>query len=338
MTGFGDRAFWSGRRVFVTGGAGFIGSRLVESLVDLEASVTVAVHPELTETPSRLLDIADRIRIRQVELGSETALLPHLAGIDVVLHLAGKTGPGVLLSSQNQARMLYENLRPFLSVLEASRRAGVGRFLVCSSACIYPRDAHNPISEDDGFMGMPEPANEGYGMAKRYQEYAGAQYARDYGMHVAIARLFNTYGPGDHFDARASHVIPALIGKALEATDTIEVWGTGEATRSFLYLDDCVRGLIAVAERAPAAVPINIGPAGSTTIRELAGLIARCCGKPHLKLKFDTSKPEGQVFRSADISRAERLLGFRPAVTLEEGLRRTLAWREKELFQRQVGV
>jgi GDP-L-fucose synthase len=322
-------SFWQGKNVFVTGGAGFIGSHVVELLTALGASVTVPVRPDVRETPRTLRALEDRIRIARLALEDESALAPRLEGFDAVLHLAARTGPSVLFSSQHHATLAYRNIRPFVSVLEASRLAGVGTFLICSSACVYPADAHQPIGEGEGFRSFPEATNEGYGMAKRFQEYLGMQYAREYGMRVTIARPFNAYGPRDHFDVFSSHVIPALICKALTAVDELEVWGSGSASRGFIYAEDVARGILSVAERAPAAEPINLGPKDFTTIRELAASIVRLCGRD-LVLRFDRAKPEGQARRSADVSRAEALLGFRPAVTLEDGLRRTIEWRRRE--------
>jgi GDP-L-fucose synthase len=322
-------SFWKGKNVFVTGGGGFIGSHVVELLASHGAAVTVPIRPDRKDPPAALLMLLDRIRILRVPLEDETKLARRLEGVDAVLNLAARTGPSVLFSSQHHGTLAYRNIRPFISVLEASRLAGVGRFLICSSACVYPADAHTPMKEEEGFLRLPEASNEGYGMAKRFQEYLGMQYAREYGMHVTIARPFNAYGPRDYFDALSSHVIPALIWKALHATDTLDVWGSGAATRGFIYVEDVARGILSVAERAPVVEPINIGPHEMTSIRALATCIVRLCGRD-LSLRFDHSKPEGQSRRSADVTRAETLLGFRPAVALEEGLRRTIDWFRHE--------
>lgn len=321
---------WKEKRVVVTGGAGFIGSHLVEALARRDAKVTVLVRLEHPSSTS-LASVRDRIVLAPVSLEDDRGLRGAMGGADFVFHLAANTGPGVLYSSTHQATMCYDNLRPFLHVIEAARQAKVGRFVVCSSACIYPADAKNPIAEEEGFRGLPQESNEGYGMAKRMQEYLGSQYAKEWGMNVAIARPFNAYGPRDNFDPSVSHVIPALIRKVLAARDRVTVWGTGKATRAFLYVEDFVEGVIAVAERAPVATPINIGPAGMITIRDLALLIAKVSGKDGLALDFDTNKPEGQMQRSADTTRAETLLGFRPAISLEQGLRRTIEWFQGEI-------
>jgi GDP-L-fucose synthase len=330
-------SFWQGKNVFVTGGAGFIGSHVVELLAALGASVTVPVRPDVRETPRTLRTIGQHIRIARLDLEDETILAPRLEGFDAVLHLAARTGPSVLFSSQHHGTLAYRNIRPFVSVLEASRRAGVGTFLVCSSACVYPADAHQPIREEEGFRSFPEASNEGYGMAKRFQEYLGMQYAREYGMRVTIARPFNAYGPRDHFDAFSSHVIPALICKTLTAVEALEIWGSGTASRGFIYVEDIARGILSVAERAPVAEPINLGPRDFTTVHDLAAAIVRLCGRD-LPLRFDCTKPEGQARRSADVVRAETLLGFRPMVALEDGLRRTIDWyrHETQLLQAVV--
>lgn len=322
--------FW-GKRVVITGAAGFIGSHLVEALLQRDAKITAVVRPEHASVARNLESVRDRLVVAPVSLENDGALRTLLEGADVVFHLAANTGPGVLYSSTHQATMCRDNLHPFIHVIEAARASRVGRFVVCSSACVYPADAQNPIPEEEGFRSLPQESNEGYGMAKRMQEYLGTQYAREFGMHVAIARPFNAYGPRDHFDATTSHVIPGLIRKALTARDRLDVWGTGTATRAFLYVEDFARGLIAVAEKAPVAVPINLGPAGSISIRELALTIVSVCGREGLPLEFDATKPEGQMQRSADTRRAEKLLGFRPRVSLEEGLRRTINWFREEI-------
>ena len=318
-------SFWQKKRVFVTGGAGFIGSHVVEMLAAAGAAVSVPIRPESREMPESLRPLLGRISVERIALEDEQALAAHLEGFDALFHLAARTGPSVLYSSQHHGTLAYRNIRPFVTVLEAARRASVGSFLICSSACVYPSGAQQPIGEDEGFRDFPEASNEGYGMSKRFQEYLGMQYAKEYGMCVKIARPFNAYGPRDYFDVTSSHVIPALICKALSAVDTLEIWGSGAASRGFIYVEDVARGLLSVAERAPVGQPINLGPMTSTTIGELAALIIRLCGR-NLELRFDRTKPEGQARRIADITRAERLLGYRPAVTLEDGLRRTIAW------------
>ncbi len=322
--------FWRGKNVFVTGGAGFIGSHLVEQLVYLGSKVTVLVNPKSKRHKTNLSAVLDKIRIVPVILEDENAVVKKLKNVDALFHLAAYTG-GLLYSKNHQAEMCYKNLRPFVSVLEAARRAGIGRFLVCSSACIYPAEAKNPIPEEEGTKGLPEPTNMGYGLAKRMAEYLGAEYAKNYGMHVAIARPFNAYGPRDNFDPEKSHVIPALIRKILKADKEVIVWGTGNATRAFLYTDDFARGLIAVAEKGPVGQPINIGPGEAISIRDLTYFILKLCGKDNLKVVFDKTKPEGQFQRSVDTSRAEELLGFHSEVPLAEGIKRTIDWFQTEL-------
>ncbi len=325
-----SNSFWEGKRVFVTGGSGFIGSHLVEKLVELGSDVTVLVHPGSERHRTNLSAVLDRIRVLPLALEDEYEVAGSLKAVDALFHLAAHTG-GVLYSKHHQATMCYKNLRLSVSVLEGARRAGVGRFLVCSSACIYPADAKNPIPEEEGTRSLPEPTNLGYGLAKRMAEYLGGEYAKEYGMHVAIARPFNAYGPRDNFDPATSHVIPALIRKALQAEKELVVWGTGNATRAFLYTEDFARGLIAVAEKGPVGEPINIGPKEFISIRDLAYLILKLCGKKETKIVFDPTKPEGQFQRSVDTHKAEELLGFRAKVSFAEGIKRTIDWFREEL-------
>jgi len=240
------------------------------------------------------------------------------------MHLAAQVG-GIEYNMHHPGSIFVRNMGVFMSVLEAARQAGVARFLVTSSACVYPRHCTVPTPEDEGFRDRPEPTNEGYGWAKRMEEFLGEAYSREYGMHVRIARPYNAYGPRDNFHPASSHVIPALIRRVLAGENPLTVWGDGSATRSFLYVTDFARGLMAVVEKSPQVSAINIGAAEETTIRDLAHTIVRLSGK-NVDLVFDASKPGGQPRRNCHTTLAERVLGFRAQVSLEEGLRRTTAW------------
>lgn len=322
--------YWTGKRVAVTGGAGFIGSHLVEILVREGADVTVLLRPGREVKDTYLAGVADKIAPVNVRLEDEAGLVPVFKGHEHVLSVAALMG-GLLYSSQNHAVMFYENLRPFMSVLEAARLADVPKFLVCSTACVYPGDAPTPIKEEEGFRAFPQETNEGYGMAKRMQEYMGMLYGRRYPMHISIARPFNAYGPRDDFDFQTSHVIPALIRKTLKADTEIEVYGTGDATRAFVYAEDFAKGLLAVAEKGPNGVPINVGNGEGVAIRDLVKLVLKVCGREDVTPVFDPTKPEGQKRRMADTTRAEELVGFRCTTPLEEGLRRTVEWFKAEV-------
>jgi GDP-L-fucose synthase len=245
-------------------------------------------------------------------------------GQQIVLHLAAKVG-GIEYNLHHPGSIFVQNMGVFMSVLEAARQAGVERFLATSSACVYPRHCTIPTPEEEGFRDRPEPTNEGYGWAKRMEEFLGGAYSCEYGMCVRIARPYNAYGPRDNFHPASSHVIPALIRRVLAGENPLTVWGDGSATRSFLYVTDFARGLMAVVEKSPQVSAINIGAAEEITIRGLSSTIARLAGK-NIELVFDASKPGGQPRRHCDTTLAERVLGFRAQVSLEEGLHRTIAW------------
>lgn len=316
--------FYKNKKVLVTGGAGFVGSHLVEQLLERGASVIVPTRVNAIGAPANLKHLAGKIKICRVGLEDLKAMKKIMKGVDVVMHLAAVIG-GVQFSSTRQASIFQENLRPFMTVIEAARQAGVGRFLVCSTACVYPADAIHPTPESEGFRGFPQVTNEGYGMAKRMQEYLGMKYVEEFGMDVRIARPFNGYGPRDDFDVSTSHVIPALIQRVLNAKDFIEAWGDGSATRAFMYVDDFARGLLAVAEKGPIGKAVNIGPDHEISIKDLAQTIMKVCGTK-LPIRWDKTKPAGQQRRGCDNSFARAAIGFSARVSFEEGIKKTIDW------------
>ena len=322
MKGAGNAsAFWSGRRVLVTGAGGFVGSHLTEELVARGARVTAAVRRE----PAHFLDgVRDRIELRSGDLEDAGFCAKLVHGHGTVLHLAAHVG-GIAYNRLHHATLFVRNLQPLMNMLEAARGASVERFLVTSSACIYRRDCPIPTPESDGTQGSPEPTNAGYGWAKRMQEYLGAEYAREFSLPVAIARPFNAYGPRDDFRAETSHVIPALIRKVLEGEGPVEVWGSGRQSRGFLYVTDLVEGLLRTAERHVEAEPVNIGPVEETTIGDLVRTILEISGRQR-DIVFDTSRPEGQPRRACDTTTMRRVLDWTPTTTLALGLRRTIEW------------
>lgn len=321
--------FYKGKRVLVTGGAGFVGSHVVEQLLERGASVIVPVRASTIGVPVNLKHLAKKIKIYPVNLEDLEATKKIMKEVDVVMHLAAVIG-GVQFSSVRQASIFSENLRPFMTVIEAARRAKVGRFLVCSTACVYPADAVHPTPESEGFRGLPQVTNEGYGMAKRMQEYLGMKYVEEFGMDVRIARPFNGYGPRDDFDVSTSHVIPALIQRVINAKDSIEVWGDGSATRGFIHVDDFARGLLAVAEKGPIGKAVNVGPDHEISIKDLAETIMKVCGKK-LTIRWDKTKPAGQQRRGCDTSFAKQAVGFSAKIGFEEGLKKTLDWYKKQI-------
>jgi len=313
--------FWTGKKVLVTGGSGFVGSHLVERLVDAGAEVTSTVHNSLKNI--RVMDPRP-VRLLRGDLRDENFCKRITENQDAVMNLAAIVG-GVHYNSMHPASLLRDNLLPFMNVLEASRQNGVDRTLIVSSACVYPRNANVPTAEEEGFKDWPEKTNEGYGMSKRMQEYLGMKYAEEYGMNIAIARPYNTYGPRDKFDPKVSHVIPALIKRVVDGENPLNVWGSGKQTRSFIYVADFVEGLMATAEKYCQADPVNIGSSEEVTIKYLVENIIDLVGKD-TKIEFDTTKPEGQPRRTCDTSKAYEKLGFKSKVLLREGLEKTIDW------------
>ena len=320
------QAFFRDRIVAVTGGGGFIGSHVVEQLLCLRA------HPIVLSPKGEarfLQHVLTRIELRKCDLESYESTCRALEGSSVVLNLAARVG-GLEYNSKHPASIFQSNMQIFLNVIKAAQQFKVDRFLVTSSACVYPRFCSIPTPEEEGVVGEPEPTNSGYGWAKRMQEYLGAQYAREFRLSISIARPYNAYGPRDNFDPASSHVTPALIRKAFESADGVfDVWGDGSHSRSFLYVDDFARGLLEVAARYPQADAVNLGANEEVSIRDLANCIATLVSKIRgipIQPRFQVDGLTGQPRRSCDTSKAERLLGFRAKVSLSDGLKRTVEW------------
>ncbi|MDR3606942.1 MAG: NAD-dependent epimerase/dehydratase family protein [Oligoflexia bacterium] len=320
------RSFFHGRKVAVTGGSGFIGSHLVEQLIQLGARPIVLTRQK---EPTFLQAALPNVELRQVDLFDPTAISKGLTGTSVVLHVAA-TVAGIEYNKNHPASIFQDNLQAFFNTIRAANNLNIERFLVTSSACVYPRFCTLPTPESEGMQGEPEPTNSGYGWAKRMEEYLGKKYSEEFGLPVAIARPYNAYGPRDNFDPKTSHVIPALILKAVENVDgKLTVWGDGSHSRSFLYVDDFARGLLEVAARYPKADPVNLGAHEEITIRELAFLVAEIVGtrmKKKLIPVFDPQGITGQPRRMCDTSKAEAELGYRASVTFRAGLERTIDW------------
>lgn len=320
-------SYYRGKRVLVTGGAGFIGSFVVEQLLERGARVRVGVRSK--EDLTHLAAVRGDVELAKGDCLEPADCAKLCRGQEVVLNLAAKVG-GVTYNSAHQAALLRDNFLLASNMLEAAAARGVGRFLVVSSACVYARTAPVPTKETEGFVARPEATNEGYGWAKRMAEFLGEVYHREKRLEVAIARPYNAYGPRDHFGSKDSHVIPGLITRALAGEDPFVIWGTGKPTRSFLYVEDAARGLLEVCERWPKADPINLGTDEETSIGDVARLILKLCGS-RAKVTFDTTKPLGQPRRACDTKKAAKLAGFKARVPLEEGLRRTIDWCKRTL-------
>lgn len=315
--------FWTGRKVLVTGGNGFIGSHVVEQLVAAGAIVTSTASSERTKY-RHLDNVRHTVRTVVGDLADPACAKEAVTGQEIVMHLAARVG-GLQYNLAHPGSIFRDNMTAFLSVIEAARQERVDRLLVTSSACVYPRDCSVPTPEAEGFVGRPEPSNEGYGWVKRMEEFVGGAYAREFSMQVRVARPYNAYGPRDNFDESSSHVIPAMIRRVARGDNPLVVWGDGRATRSFLYVTDFARGLLAATERGTDVEPINLGSDEEVTIGHLAQLVIEESGSA-AKVLFDASKPVGQPRRACDTSRAERMLDFRAVVPLRDGLRETIRW------------
>lgn len=305
-------SFWTGRRVMVTGGGGFLGKSVVRRL---EAAGARDVFVP---------------RSRQFDLRTSDGIGAALAEgrPDLVIHLAAVVG-GIGANRENPGRFFYENAIMGLELMEQSRLAGVEKFVQIGTVCSYPKFTPVPFHEDDLWNGYPEETNAPYGIAKKMLLVQGQAYRQQYGFDVIHLIPVNLFGPGDNFDPASSHVIPALIKKAVDAREArqpyIEVWGTGSASREFLYVDDAAEGIVLGAERYDSAEPVNLGVGREITIRELVKLIVQLTGFEG-DVRWETSKPDGQPRRALDTSRARDLFGFEAKMSFEDGLRRTIDW------------
>jgi len=322
-------SFWRGKKVLVTGGNGFIGSHVVELLVGTGARVSItASSPE--SNLSYVKAVRDDIRILYGDLRDATHCGAITLGQDIVMNLAAKVG-GISYNIAHPGSIFRDNLLIFMNVLEASRKACVERFLVTSSACVYPRFCSIPTPESEGFEGRPEPTNEGYGWAKRMEEFLGDAYHREFGMRIAIARPYNAYGPRDNFDPESSHVIPGLIYRIYAGENPLVVWGDGTHSRSFLYVKDFARGLMEVTEKYAESDAVNLGADEEVTIGDLARMLVELSGK-QIEIVFDPSRPVGQPRRKCDTRKAREKVGFEARVPFPEGLAETLQWYEREVL------
>ncbi len=314
--------FWEGKNVLVTGGAGFAGSHLVETLLKMGANVRV-VDNLSRNNANNLAHILDKIEFIQGDLSDFSLCENVCKDCEIVFHLAAKIR-GINYNVNHQGEMFFSNAIINLNMFEAARRANVKRFLYVSTVGIYPRNCRIPTPEEDGFLGDPEPSSFGYGWAKRMGEIQAKCYYDEYNMQIAIIRPWNIYGPRDDFNLETAPVIPSLIRKVLEQ-DEIEVWGDGSQTRTFTYVDDFVQGAILAVEKCSKPEPLNIGSNEEVSIKELLSLIIEITGR-NIKVVFNKDKPSGAPRRCPDISKAKKLIGYEPKVSIREGLKRTIDW------------
>lgn len=302
-----DSSFWDGKDVVVTGGAGFLGKSTVRLVEELGAQVRV---PRSADQ-----DLTDAIACRDA-----------LGGADVVLHLAANVG-GIGFNSRNPAPVVRDNLAMGLNVFEACRELGVGKLVAACSVCAYPKYTPAPFHEDDIWNGYPDGSSAAYGLAKKMLIVLSDAYRRQYDFDSCVPVITNIYGPDDNFGLEDSHVIAAMVYKYVTAMEDEEpevvLWGSGEPSREFLYVDDAARALALAAEHADSSAPFNLGTGIETKIRDLAEMIATAA-EYRGETVWDTSRPDGQPVRCLDVSRAREMIGFEAWMPLEEGLRRTV--------------
>ena len=306
----------STRRVMVTGGAGFLGQRVVAKLREHGAQ--------------RRFRAAQR-GVRPRRSGCLPSRDPRQPG-DVIIHLAALAG-GIGINMEQPGRFFFDNLMMGVQLMEEARLAGVEKFVAVGTICEYPKITPVPFNEDDLWDGYPEETNAGYGLAKKMLLVQAQAYRQQYGFNAIHPLPVNLYGPGDDFDPRTSHVIPALIKKCIDARDAnvpaVPVWGDGTASREFLYVDDAAEGIVLMTERYDSSEPVNLGSGQEIMIRDLAYLIAELTEYPG-RDRARSVKPNGQPRRCLDVTRAEREFGFRARTDFRTGLRQTIAWYEQQ--------
>ncbi|RME56077.1 GDP-L-fucose synthase [Candidatus Parcubacteria bacterium] len=304
------------KKILVTGAHGFLGKHVVRNLVEKRG-----VPQENLFTPTR-----EEHDLRVREHCEEV-----VQGIDVVLHLAAKVG-GIGFNQEKPAELFYDNLVMGAQLMDAAYRAGVKRFVALATICAYPKFTPVPFREEDLWNGYPEETNAPYGLAKKMLLVQAQAYRAQYGFDASVLFPVNMYGPGDNFDLKSSHVIPALIRKVYAAKRDnlpfIEVWGTGKATREFLYVEDAAEGILLACERYHKSEPVNLGSGMEISIKDLAQLICKLMDYDG-EIRWDISKPDGQPRRRLDTTKAEKEFGFRATTDFEEGLRKTIAWFEE---------
>jgi len=312
-------SFWESKRVMVTGGSGFLGSYVVEKLKTAGCgSVFVPLHSNY-----------DFVRMEDVIRAYNDA------NPQIVIHLAAVVG-GIGANREMPGKFFYDNLIMGAQLMEIARQRKVEKFVAIGTVCAYPKYTPVPFKEEDLWNGYPEETNAPYGLAKKMLLVQSQAYRQQYGFNSIFLLPVNLYGPRDNFDLNSSHVIPALIRKCVEAVerkqDTLVVWGTGKASREFLYVEDCADAIVLAAEKYNKSEPVNIGSGKEITIAELTRIIAEETGF-HGKIVWDTTKPDGQPRRCLDTHKAEIEFGFKAATDFREGLRRTITWYLENRFR-----
>ncbi len=301
----------TGKKILVTGGSGFLGSRIVKLLK--EKGIEDIIIPRSDSCDLRIAENCARIT----------------KDVDIVFHTAGNVG-GIGYNKDHPASVFFDNIMMDTLMMEESRKNGVKKFIAIGTVCSYPKFAPVPFLEEQIWNGYPEETNASYGLSKKMMLVQSDAYRQEYNFKSIVLIQTNLYGPEDNFDPNTSHVIPALIKKIYDVKvsrqSEIELWGDGSPSRDFLYVDDAARAAILAAERYEKSDPINIGSGKEITIKELAELIKKLMSAENITIKWNIEKPGGQPRRCLNIEKAKKEIGFIPIVNIEEGLRRTIEW------------
>ncbi len=312
---------WKDKKVVVTGGAGFLGRHVVN---------------KLKKRGAKDIGIPRRAEFDLTTASGTKEMYKYFCP-DIVLHLAAEVG-GIGANQKNPGRYFFANMSMSINLIEEARVFNIEKFIQVGTICAYPKFCPIPFKEEDLHNGYPEETNAPYGIAKKAAMVMLDGYQRQYGLDSSYVLPVNLYGPHDNFDLESSHVIPALIRKCVNAVNKnlpfIECWGTGSASREFLYVEDAAEGIICAAEKMNHPIPINLGTASEITIKKLVELIASTVGFKG-EIKWDSSKPDGQPRRMLDTSRAKELLGWEAKFSFDEGLKKTVEWWKKEGLKKQ---